>query len=97
MFVGVVKKKKKIDTVFYYKRTSLLLGGRVKNTFVCYNIPVNSWLRPKKPFIHYYCAFQESIAYLPLIMSISAAMSSIFSKKLVQKIGSKVMVGNEDK
>ena len=31
-------------------------------------------------------------------MSISATMSSIFSKKLVQKIGSKViMEGNEDK
>ncbi|XP_074614271.1 uncharacterized protein LOC141874024 isoform X2 [Acropora palmata] len=33
---------------------------------------------------------KESIAYLPLIMSISATMSSIFSKKLVQKIGSKL-------
>ena len=47
--------------------------------------------------ICYFCAFQESIAYLPLIMSISATLSSMFSKKLVQKIGSKVLVGNEDK
>ena len=29
-------------------------------------------------------------------MSISAAVSSILSKKFVQKIGSKVMVGNKD-
>ncbi|XP_029192077.2 uncharacterized protein LOC114958465 [Acropora millepora] len=33
---------------------------------------------------------QESIAYLPLIMSISATVSAILSKKLVQKIGSKL-------
>ena len=49
-----------------------------------------------QPIAHYFCGFQESIAYLPLIMSISAAVSSIMSKKFVQKIGSKVMVGNED-
>ncbi|XP_074614274.1 uncharacterized protein LOC141874025 isoform X2 [Acropora palmata] len=33
---------------------------------------------------------QESIAYLPLIMSISASVSSILSRKVVQKIGNKL-------
>ncbi|XP_067038459.1 uncharacterized protein [Acropora muricata] len=33
---------------------------------------------------------KDSIAYLPLIMSISAAVSSLLSKKFVQKIGNKL-------
>ena len=50
----------------------------------------------KGPIAHYFCGFQDSIAYLPLIMSISAAVSSLLSKKFVQKIGNKVTLGNED-
>ena len=35
---------------------------------------------------------QEAIAYLPLIMLISASLSSALSKKLVAIIGSKVRI-----
>ena len=43
-----------------------------------------------KTTIAFFFGFQESIAYLPLIMLISATVSSIFSKKLVGIIGNKV-------
>ena len=35
--------------------------------------------------------FQESIAYLPLIMLISATVSAGFSKQFVRRIGNKVL------
>ena len=38
----------------------------------------------------FFFGFQESIAYLPLIMFISATVSAIFSKKFVGIIGNKV-------
>ena len=44
----------------------------------------------KTTIAFFFCGFQESIAYLPLIMLISATVSSIFSKKLVGIIGNKV-------
>ena len=44
----------------------------------------------KLQLFFFFFGFQESIAYLPLIMLISATVSSIFSKKLVGIIGNKV-------
>ena len=66
------------NVIYYMKMPSSLEAVGCKTTIV------------SSSFFFFFFDFQESIAYLPLIMLISATVSSIFSKKLVGIIGNKV-------